>query len=263
MFASPVWLLTLSSLGKVVRLRIRCSSSGTRRSCHKKDIDPADLRTGKTKRCKCSARVNIRFLPSGMYSFTSLDLTHNHPAPLADNLPAYKPPSQQQKEMVQELSSIKTLARREIHTLLAARFPEHPLTLRQVTNLLNEAKRKSRTQTNISGDINAVVEKLMQLKEANHRWVVHVQINETTRQFEKLFWMSPQQVELGERFSDVVINDITLMRNKYNLPLNLWVVIDQFFGTRNLAYAYLDGEMADDHVWAGPSARYYQLTWDA
>src|SRR5580658_315569 len=137
MFASPVWLLTLSSLGKVVQLRIRCSSSGTCRSRHKKDIDPADLRTGKTKRCKCSARVNIRFLPSGMYSFTSLDLTHNHPAPLADNLPAYKPPSQQQKEMVQELSSIKTLARREIHTLLAARFPEHPLTLRQVTNLLN------------------------------------------------------------------------------------------------------------------------------
>jgi hypothetical protein len=183
-----------------------------------------------------------------MYSFTLLDLTHNHPAPLADNLPAYKPPSQQQKEMVQELSSIKTLARHKIHTLLAAHFPEHPLTLRQVTNLLDEAKRKSHTQTNISGDINAVVEKLMQLGEADHRWVVHVQINETMRQFEKLFWMLPQQVELGEWFSDVVINDITLMRNKYNLPLNLWVVIDQFLGTRNLAYAYLDGEMADDHV---------------
>ena len=62
--------------------------------------------------------------------------------------------------------------------------------------------------------------------------------------------MSPTQVTLAQQFGDVVINDIAMQRNKYGLPLNLWVIVDQFFVTQNIAYALHDGETADDHAWA-------------
>jgi hypothetical protein len=48
----------------------------------------------------------------------------------------------------------------------------------------------------------------------------------------------------------LLFNDIASLRNMYSLPLNIWVVIDQFFSTRNIAYAFHDGEKAEDHDWA-------------
>ena len=240
----------LSDVGKLIRLRLRCSSAGTRRTSHKKTVDPADRRSGKTKRCDCSARINVKLLEGGGYRFSSLNLTHNHPARFDDSLPIYTPASDLQKEMVQELSSITTLTRSEVHTLLTARFPEHPLSLRQVSNLLDEAKRKTRTRLDEHGDVNAIVEELMKLKESDPRWVVHVKTNEKTRQFEGLFFMSPEMLDLARDRCDVIINDIAMMRNKYSLPLNVWVVIDHNYETRNIAYAYHDGETAAHHSWA-------------
>ena len=102
----------------------------------------------------------------------------------------------------------------------------------------------------LGGNLVAVVEKLTKLKNDDHRWVVHFEIDKTTRQFERLFWMFPKQVSLAQRFSDVIINDITMARNKYGLPLNVFVVIDQFFATRNIAYALHSSETANEHQWA-------------
>ena len=199
------------------------------------------------------ARVNIRMTPDsdGLYYFTSLDLTHNHPATHNDNLPEFLPTSQPQKDFICNLAAIRSLTRGDVHTLLVTQFPDHPLTTRQVSNLLNDAKRMARQLVEeLGGDLVAVVEKLTKLKNDNHRWVVHFEIDETTRQFERLFWMSPEQVSLAQRFSDVIINDITMARNKYGLPLNVFVVIDQFFATRNIAYALHSSETANEHQWA-------------
>ena len=82
----------------------------------------------------------------------------------------------------------------------------------------------------------ATVSQLLQKKEADPRWVVHVEVDAKTNHFCRLFWMSPQQVDLAHRFGDVIINDITLMQNQYNVPLNIWVVIDHQFKMRNIAY---------------------------
>ncbi|KAJ7884858.1 hypothetical protein B0H13DRAFT_2343494 [Mycena leptocephala] len=59
--------------------------------------------------------------------------------------------------------------------------------------------------------------------------------------------MSPKQVSLAQRLSDVVINDIAMLCNMYGMPLNMFVVINHFFKTRNIAYA---SETADEHEWA-------------
>jgi hypothetical protein len=62
--------------------------------------------------------------------------------------------------------------------------------------------------------------------------------------------MSPKQVSLAQRFSDVVINDIAMLCNMYGMPLNMFVVINHLFKTRNIAYALHSSETTDKHEWA-------------
>lgn len=63
---------------------------------------------------------------------------------------------------------------------------------------------------NLGGDMVAVVQRLTELKAADDRWVVHFEIDTVTKEFRRLFFMTPTQVELGRRFGDVVINDVAL-----------------------------------------------------
>lgn len=72
----------------------------------------------------------------------------------------------------------------------------------------------------------ATVKTLVKLKEHDKHWVVTVESDLKTQQFCWIFWMSPWQVELVQKFGDVIINDITYQHNKYRLPLNIWMVID-------------------------------------
>ena len=95
----------------------------------------------------------------------------------------------------------------------------------------------------------ATVGLLLKKKEEDPRWVVHVEVDTATNRFRRLFWMSPEQRELAIRFGDVIINDISLMRNQYNVPLNIWIVIDHQCKSRNIAYALHTTESAEDHEW--------------
>ena len=237
--------------GDIKCLRLRCSSSSERKAKHDKRIDPADHRKSKTKRCSCRARVNVRrSAETGLYHFAEVNLTHNHPAPLDDHLPDYQPPSERQKVLVADLAQIKSLGRAEIGALLAAQFLDHPLSLRQVTNLLDQAQRNSRQSVQtLGGDFVAIAEKLNRLKENDPCWIVCFETDLNTHRIKHLFWMSPRQASLG-RFSDIVINDVAMGRNQYGMALNVFVVIDQFFATRNIAYSLHTSETAEEHGWA-------------
>ncbi|KAJ7923163.1 hypothetical protein B0H13DRAFT_1865121 [Mycena leptocephala] len=75
----------------------------------------------------------------------------------------------------------------------------------KVSNLLNEARRTNRNAlTGIGGDMVAVVQRLTDLKAADERWV-----------------------SLAQRFSDMVINDIAMLRNMYakqQTSMNEWAL---------------------------------------
>jgi hypothetical protein len=184
------------------------------------------------------------------YHLSAVDLCHNHEAFFDDSLPEYKPPSDEQKSLVRELAGLDSLTRRDVQILMKARFADHPLSLSQISNMLDQMKREARNHVqNLGGDMVATVSLLVRLKDEDERWVVHVEADPKTQRFRRIFWMSPVQVMLAHRFGDVIINDITLMRNKYNLPLNIWVVIDHQNKTRNIAYALHTSETMDDHRW--------------
>jgi hypothetical protein len=151
---------------------------------------------------------------------------------------------------VKELAPISNLTRRDVRVLLNAHFPEHPLTLAQVSNLINLQKRVARDEVNDNGgDMVSMVGFLMKRKQEDERWVVHVEVDEATNRFRRVFWQSPAQVERMERYDDVIINDIALMRNKYNVPLNTWVIINHLNKTQTIAYALHTTETIEDHEW--------------
>jgi hypothetical protein len=231
-------------------MRLLCSRARSRNLKHSKSIDPADFRKTKTKAHMCPSRVNIRLTDAGVYHLSSVNLCHDHPAFFLDRLPEFNPPSDEQKSLVRELITVRSLGRQEIQMFMKARFPDRPLNLTQISNLVNQAKLEARNRVeNVGGDMVATVALLTKLKGEDERWVVHVEVDAETRRFRRVFWMSPGQVTLAHRFGDVIVNDITLMRNKYNIPLNIWIIVDHQFKTRNIAYALHTSETMDDHEW--------------
>jgi len=89
---------------------------------------------------------------------------------------------------------------------------------------------------------------LLNLKRNDVRWQVFVDFDET-KALKRLFWMSPNQVELWIKYHDVIINDITCKTNRYDMALSLFVAIDNHNHSRLVYQALVDDEMAETHIW--------------
>ena len=49
-----------------------------------------------------------------------------------------------------------------------------------------------------------------------------------------LFWASPEQVQLAQRYHDILLNDNAFNRNQYDMPLNIGIGISQDASSVNL-----------------------------
>jgi hypothetical protein len=65
----------------------------------------------------------------------------------------------------------------------------------------------------------------------------------------RLFWMSPIQRQLYQRYHDVIVNDSTMQTNRLGLTLNCTVVVDATFKTRLVACALIRHETQSDYEW--------------
>ena len=127
-----------------------------------------------------------------MYHLSSADLYHNHPAFFDDHLPKYKPSSDKQKSFICELTPLSSLGRRDVQVLMKVRFPDHPLSLSQISNMLDQTKQETRNHVeNLGDDMVSTVALLIRLKGEDERWVVHVEADMETQRFRCVFWMSP------------------------------------------------------------------------
>ena len=232
-------------------MRLLCCSARSRAQEHDTTIDPSDFRRSKTVRTMCPCRVNIRFNSDGLYRITVVQLTHNHLALFNDKLPDYKPPTAAQKEFVRNYAKLSSITCRDIQALLLSYFPDHPLNPTQVSNMIHEAKCIARDEVeDQGGDLLSLMAYLAEKKDQDDRRVVRVQTHADSNEFRSLFIMTPRMVKLASSHSDVIINDITLMRNKYGAPLDVFTGIDSQYKTFNLGYAVLTSETTQDHQWA-------------
>jgi hypothetical protein len=64
-----------------------------------------------------------------------------------------------------------------------------------------------------------------------------------------IFWMSPDQVALYDRYHDIIVHDTTQSTNKFNMAMHNFVVVDSAFRTRLVASALTSGEKIQDCRW--------------
>ena len=64
-----------------------------------------------------------------------------------------------------------------------------------------------------------------------------------------IFWMSPSQQELYQRFSNIVLNDNTCKTNKFNMYLSVFMVKNNYGRFRNVANALVEDKLSSTYVW--------------
>ena len=100
----------------------------------------------------------------------------------------------------------------------------------------------------LNNDASILYEHLISLKEDDTRWQIFVDFDET-KVLRRLFWMSPNQIELWTQYHDIVINDITCKTNRYDMALSLFVIIDNYNSSRLVCQALVNDETAEAHTW--------------
>ncbi len=128
---------------------------------------------------------------------------------------------------------------------LEEKYPEQKIR----SDILRSKIQKHRPSAkDLSNDASKLYEYLIKLKENDARWQIFVDFDET-KVLRRLFWMSPNQIELWIQYHDVIINDITYKTNRYNMALSLFVAIDNRNCSRLVCQALVDDETAEAHIW--------------
>ncbi|KAE8184867.1 hypothetical protein CF328_g7723 [Tilletia controversa] len=180
--------------------------------------------------------------------------SHNHSAHFITN----NPPSGQtpippaEKALIQALTASGTAKtdRRAVWELLRAAIPGSALSLRQVSNVIDNTKRaRHQALSSMGGDVAFLLSWLAEEKNKDARLIYHFQVHQQTGVLQRLFVSSAPMIDALQQFGDVVIADVAQGRNVYNMPLNLFSVVDGAGRTRNVAYVVQDREDQESHEW--------------
>lgn len=229
---------------------LRCSCYQKHNPTHLDTIDPADHRRGKSVRTDCTARVNInRVGASDLWTITTVDLKHNHARTIPPGATALRPPSTQERELVEHYANDHTFTRRHISGIVQRSLPDSNLDARQLTNIIHGAQSKARAAViALGGDFHAVQAALVKYKEDDPRWTYYLLIDDDGK-VTALFWQSPEQIRLAQAFGDVLLTDNAANRNQYQFSLNIGIAIDGSRNSRNIWYALHEREDMHSYAW--------------
>ena len=229
--------------GIIVRRTFECKNSHEHHVKRKADIE--NNRERRSVKTKCPWRVNFNLL-NGIIRITSIYEEHNHP--LIENIqnvvPKFHRLSPEMLEEVEFLVNIGCGAGSIIRGL-KKRFPDaiiYPKNVYEAINLFRHNKTK-KTDAAITYD------KLIQMQRKEHGWFVEARVEGEDNHLTGLFWMRPSQIDLWERFHDVVINDNTSKTNQYQMYLSLTIVVDNHGRSRMVATAVVSDETKETYQW--------------
>src|SRR5690349_7871491 len=66
---------------------------------------------------------------------------------------------------------------------------------------------------------------------------------------QRIFWMSPSQRSLYRRYRDVVLSDNTFKTNRFGMPFNAIVIVDNSGKNRLVGCSLVSGEHTKDYEW--------------
>lgn len=107
--------------------------------------------------------------------------------------------------------------------LLNNDWPDKIFDRRIVANAIQKAKIKA---SRYDGSEAAELFKILQGKAQEDKdWFIATELDSKGR-LQRIFWMSPSQRSLYRRYRDIVLNDNTFKTNRFHMPLNVVVVVD-------------------------------------
>ncbi|KZS90552.1 hypothetical protein SISNIDRAFT_468339, partial [Sistotremastrum niveocremeum HHB9708] len=150
-------------------------------------------------------------------------------------------------------SSLKKFNRRHLRRITDQKNgeenPDHPLEVRQLSNLLNSARREAREEVEkLGGDFPSIIAELERLRLEDPLWTFKTLTNDQAV-VTALWWQSPKQRALAVRYYDILITDATVNRNVYDYALNIGMIIDNHCKSRCVWFCLQAREDAATHIW--------------
>ncbi|RHZ49795.1 hypothetical protein Glove_511g1 [Diversispora epigaea] len=129
--------------------------------------------------------------------------------------------------------------------LLSAKFPNITIYPRDLQNLMQKYKVADRQENDASN----LLRQLLTKKTEEPGWEVFWEINRETKSLDKVFWMSPEQVQPWMTYHDIILNDNTHKTNQFNMPRSLFTAVDNHFRTHLVAQALVNDETKETYKW--------------
>ncbi|CAN1181028.1 Protein FAR-RED ELONGATED HYPOCOTYL 3 [Linum perenne] len=216
--------------------KFACSRYGTKREYDKSYNRPRsrqnkqDPENGTSRRsCSktdCKASMHVKRRADGKWVIHSFVKEHNH-----ELLPA---------QAVSEQT-------RKLYAAMARQFAEY----KSVVCLNSDTKSpfdKSRTFALDAGDAKFLLDYLTQMQSLNSNFFYAVDIGDDLC-LKSLFWVNAKGRHDYGNFSDVVSLDTTYVRNKYRMPLVLFVGVNQHYQFMLLGCALISDETSATYSW--------------
>ncbi|CAG8622524.1 10499_t:CDS:1 [Diversispora eburnea] len=202
-----------------------------------------------TKKYGCIWQINVtRGKNSPITTVTSFINDHNHKLSSETMIfsIAYKGFSQEIMEQIEFYVIHGHCDATMIRNLLQPKYPDRVFLSSDLSNAIQKIKRENGINL---GDAASLLMKLLAYQKNNPEWFVKPLIDDTSNRLIGIFWMSPEQRQRWIKFYDVIIHDNTARTNKYNYPLSLFILIDNYNKSRLAAQAIIQDERQESYEW--------------
>ncbi|KIJ28025.1 hypothetical protein M422DRAFT_270714 [Sphaerobolus stellatus SS14] len=183
----------IQSGNMIKKLVMQCHSYGKPGYTHDMKIDPSDYRQGHSVKTECSCHYNLnRIGHTEMFTLTLADYEHNHGRNLAVGAAAPRPPTAEEQHIVDQYARDHTFRQIQIDTVLRQVVPNHHLSSRQTSNIINEARESARKDIqDLGGDFAAIVQNLQEKEARGQGWVYRLKLDGAL--VVGIFCLSPEQ----------------------------------------------------------------------
>lgn len=218
--------------------KFACSRYGTKREYDNKSVNRPRSRQGNKQdpenasgrrsctKTDCKASMHVKRRSDGKWIIHKFEKEHNH-----ELLPA---------QAVSEQT-------RKMYVAMARQFAEY----KSVVGLKNDSKNpfdKGRNLGLEAGEANMLLQFFVQMQSMNSNFFYAIDISEDQR-LKNVFWVDAKSRLDYVNFSDVVSFDTTYVRNKYKMPLALFIGVNQHYQFMLLGCALISDESAATFSW--------------
>ncbi|RHZ65115.1 hypothetical protein Glove_319g96 [Diversispora epigaea] len=209
--------------------------------------DTRDHRNRKSKRQKCGWHVNINCPKNVLHIIlTTQDDVHNHPlCPDAQHYASiYWNISEDVLNEIQFLTEHGNLTIGTQRKLLKAKFSTEFILDCNLSNTIQKFK----IHSNKNLDASHLLTILIEQKSHDHGWAVEFELDDENR-LVRLFWISPAQIVFWLEYHDVILNDNTAKTNRYQMPLSLFLTVDNNTRSCLVVQALVSDKTTESYNW--------------